>query len=280
MSDHDQKNNPTIDRRLLMTLLALSAAAPVPTVAGPATGVDHAAHSPQMSGQRPKVAMLVYPDMVMLDLVGPSTCLKIAQCDIEFVWKTRSPCMTDAGIAVTPTMTFAECPRDLDVLFVPGGIIGTTACMEDPEVLAFLADRGQRARYVTSVCTGSLVLAAAGLLKGYRSTSLWAVTPLLADMGAVPSMDRVVVDRNRMSGGGVTAGLDFGLTLVAALRDEETAKRVQLFLQYAPEPPFHAGMPDGAGPELTAKVLKAREGMDAGAKRAAKAAGKRMGVLV
>ena len=149
---------------------------------------------------------------------------------------------------MTPTTTFADCPRDLDVLFVPGGVPGTLTMMEDPEVLAFLADRGSRARFVTSVCTGSLVLGAAGLLKGYKATSHWLTRDVLAEFGAIPTAGRIVVDRNRVTGGGVTAGLDFGLELVAQLRNRDYAEAVQLYLEYDPQPPFDSGTPEKASP--------------------------------
>lgn len=224
---------------------SLAAVAPVPATAQPAAS-------------RPVIGMLVHPDMVMLDLVGPLTVFSIMQSDIHLVWKRIEPCMTDVGIPVTPTLAFPECPADLDVLFVPGGLKGSVAAMTDPEILAFLADRGSRARYVTSVCTGGLVLGAAGLLQGYRATSHWYVRDLLASFGAAVSTDRVAVDRNRLTGGGVTAGIDFGLTLAALMRGEEVARRIQLVIEYAPKPPFSAGEPETAGPSLVADVLKLR----------------------
>ena len=219
--------------------------------------------------------MLVYPRRVALDLIGPQTALSVGQCDIHLVWKNKEPSATDVGLPIVATRTFAECPRDLDVLFVPGGIVGTTACMRDAEVLDFLADRGASARFVTSVCTGSLVLAAAGLLNGYRATSHWAVADLLPLMGATRASGRVVVDRNRMTGGGVTAGIDFGLLLLASLRDAEMARRAQLVVEYAPQPPFDAGEPASAGAELVAKVRASRVQMDSDARSAAEEAARR-----
>ncbi len=219
---------------------------------------ESAATSAITAPPRPKVAMLVYPDMILLDLVGPQTMLSIAMADIHLVWKNLDPVATDVGLPVSANTTFATCPADLDVLFVPGGLKGTVALMRDKEVLEFLADRGARARYVTSVCTGSLALGAAGLLNGYRATSHWYVRDLLPLMGATVAPDRVVVDRNRITGGGVTAGLDFGLTLTAALRDEEAARRIQLVLEYAPKLPFDAGEPEVAGDKLVREVLDRR----------------------
>ena len=207
---------------------------------------------------RPVIDMLVHPGMILLDLAGPLTVFNIMGADIHLVWKDRTAVPTDVGLTVQPTATLADAPKDPDILFVPGGLAGTVAAMGMPEVVAFLAECGASARWVTSVCTGSLLLGAAGLLRGYAATSHWYVVDLLTDVGATPRHDRVVTDRNRMTGGGVTAGLDFGLTLAAQIAGEDAAKRIQLLLEYAPRPPFDAGEPDGAGPALTNAVLTAR----------------------
>jgi cyclohexyl-isocyanide hydratase len=224
----------------------------------------------------PQIAMLVHPDMVLLDLVGPHTVFSLTTAEVHLVWKTRDAVITSTGLPVAPTATFSECPQDLDVLFVPGGLKGSIALMSDDAVLDFLRDRGRRAKYVTSVCTGSLVLAAAGLLKGYRATSHWYVRDLLPAMGAITENSRVVVDRNRVTGGGVTAGLDFGLTLAALMRGEEEARRIQLVLEYAPAPPFDAGTPENAGEALTRDVLARRSPVLAAAREAAARAAKRL----
>jgi cyclohexyl-isocyanide hydratase len=218
---------------------------------------------------RASITMLVHPDMVLLDLVGPQTVLSIAMADIHLVWKNLDPVATDVGLPVSANATFATCPADLDVLFVPGGLKGSVALTQDKEVLAFLADRGARARYVTSVCTGSLLLGAAGLLNGYRATSHWYVRDILPLMGAIADPGRVVIDRNRITGGGVTAGLDFGLTLAAALRGDDYARRIQLLLEYAPKPPFDAGEPESAGDALVHDVLDRRMSLIAAARTAA-----------
>jgi cyclohexyl-isocyanide hydratase len=208
-------------------------------------------------GKQLEVGMLLYPQLTLLDLLGPQTVLS-AHAKVHLVWKTRDMIRTDTGIGIQPTATFSECPKDLDVLFVPGGP-GMIPAMKDQEVLAFLADRGARAKYVTSVCSGSVVLAAAGLLRGYKATSHWAATDLLPLFGAEPTEGRVVIDRNRMSGGGVTAGIDFGLVLLAKLRGDEVAKMTQLAMEYDPQPPFHAGSPKGAGAAMTQQFLAAME---------------------
>lgn len=207
---------------------------------------------------KPKIAMLVHPKMVMQDLVGPLTVFNIMGAEIHLAWKNLEPVSTDLGISVTPTTSLEDTPHDLDVLFVPGGLGGSIDLMEDEEVLGFLADRGETASYVTSVCTGSLLLGAAGLLKGYRATSHWYTRDHLALMGATPVNERVVQDRNRITGGGVTAGIDFGLMLAAILQSEEAAKRYQLLIEYAPAPPFNAGTPETAPTETYERIVEDR----------------------
>ena len=170
-------------------------------------------------------------------------------------WKTLDPVTTDSGIALVPTATFADAPAKLDVLFVPGGF-GTDAAMRDEEIVSFLAERGPSARYVTSVCSGSLLLGVAGLLDGYRAATHWACLDALEALGVQPGHERVVADRNRFTGGGGTAGIDFGLVLLAELRGEDVAKLTELMMEYDPAPPFGTGHPRIAGPELTATALK------------------------
>lgn len=265
-----------MDRRSLLAMAGLAAAAPA--LAGE-TREEHMKSMMAIAPDAPKVAMLVYPKMVALDLIGPMTVFNIMRWNVQLVWKNRDPVSTDVGIPFAATRTFADCSRDLDVLFVPGGIMGTTDCMNDPAVCAFLADRGARAKWVTSVCTGALALGAAGLLKGYDATAHWAVADLLPLMGARHVDKRVVRDRNRMTGGGVTAGIDFGLTLAAAIGGEEAARRVQLMIEYAPEPPFRNGTPAQAGPARVAAMRERRTWMDEQARLAATAAGRRLGVI-
>lgn len=236
-----------MDRREALAWLAVAAA-------GMTASIPESVHAHPGAEKlsRPKIAMLVHPKMVLLDLVTAQTVFALTMSDIDLVWKTRDPVLTDLGIAVTPTKTFDECPQNLDVLFVPGGLGGTTACMRDQRVLDFLRNRGGAARYVTSVCTGSLLLGAAGLLAGYEATGHWHSCELLPLFGATLRRERTVVDRNRITGGGVTAGLDFGLEVTTRLRDAEWAKSIQLVLEYDPQPPFAAGTPSGAGPAVVA----------------------------
>ena len=199
------------------------------------------------------VGMLVFPGLTLLDLIGPQTVLH-GPTITHLIGKTRDMVLSDIGVPIHATMTFDEAPADLDVLFVPGGP-GQIDVIRDDETLAFLADRGARARYVTAVCTGSLMLGAAGLLAGYKATSHWAARGLLELFGAEPVDARIVVDRNRITGGGVTAGIDFGLTLLGELYGAKTAKVTQLLMEYDPAPPFDAGSPDRAGEKLVADAL-------------------------
>ncbi|HYD08265.1 MAG TPA: DJ-1/PfpI family protein [Reyranella sp.] len=203
------------------------------------------------------IGILIYPNLTQLDATGPAQVLaRVPGAKVHMIWKTLDPIATDAGFSIVPNTTFADCPK-LDVICVPGGS-GQVALMTDPETLDFLRRQAATARYVTSVCTGSLVLGAAGLLKGYRSACHWAWRDMLSDFGAIPVAERVVRDRNRLSGGGVTAGIDFGLTLAAELAGEEIAKSIQLVLEYDPHPPFDSGSPEKAGPE---RVKRLRERM-------------------
>ncbi|MET0151111.1 MAG: DJ-1/PfpI family protein [Candidatus Binatia bacterium] len=200
-----------------------------------------------------EIGMLLYPGLTLLDLIGPQTVFAWF-ANTYLVWKTKDLVVSDAGIGIRPTCTFEECPRDLDVLFVPGGL-GQQAVVDDREVLAFLADRASRAKFVTSVCGGSILLGAAGLLNGYKATSHWSAREALRMFGAEPVDARVVVDRNRITGGGVTAGIDFGLVVLARLRGEDAAKLTQLAMEYDPEPPFDAGSPETAGPALVEQAM-------------------------
>jgi cyclohexyl-isocyanide hydratase len=202
------------------------------------------------------VVMLLYPRMTQLDLTGPYEVLaRFAELNLRLAWKTLDPITDVNGLRILPTDTLAGSPQ-ADILFVPGGP-GQISLMEDKEVLAFLRRQASGARYVTSVCTGSLVLAAAGLLTGYRATCHWLSLDQLAYFGAVPVSERVVMDRNRLTCAGVTSGIDFALTLAACLFGEERAKRAQLAMEYDPKPPFVGGTPASADPELVASLRAA-----------------------
>lgn len=205
------------------------------------------------------IGFLIYPGVTQLDATGPAQILSAVRgSQIHMIWKDTQPVDTDAGFSINPTTTFKNCP-ELNVICVPGGI-GQIPLMTDPDVLGFLKRQGEQADYVTSVCSGALLLGAAGLLRGYKSACHWAFRDQLVNFGATPIAERIVQDRNRVSGGGVTAGIDFGLALVAELSDENTAKTIQLFVEYDPKPPFDTGIPEKAGPELEAKVRAAFSG--------------------
>lgn len=206
------------------------------------------------------IGILIFPKVTQLDATGPAQMLaRVPGARIHMIWKTRDPVPTDAGFSIVPNATFADCPQ-LDLVCVPGGT-GQIELMTDQETLDFLRRQAAGARYVTSVCTGSLVLGAAGLLKGYKSACHWAWRHMLADFGAIPVAERVVRDRNRISGGGVTAGIDFGLAVAAELAGEEVAKSIQLGFEYDPQPPFDCGSPEKAGPERVARMRQQLSGL-------------------
>ncbi len=198
-----------------------------------------------------QIGLLVFPRLTQLDLTGPVQVFSsVPGAEVHLIWKRIEPVPSDSVLTLTPTTTFAECPQ-LDVICVPGGL-GTDDLLNDEEVLNFLRKQAAGAKYITSVCTGSLVLGAAGLLRGYRAATHWTAMEALALFGATPTRTRVCIDRNRITGGGVTAGIDFALTLVSMLRDRQTAEAIQLRLEYNPAPPFNAGSPETAPPEVLA----------------------------
>ena len=211
-----------------------------------------------------RIGFLLFPNLTQLDLTGPFEVLsKAPGAEVHLVWKTLDTIRDNSGLMIAPSTTFAGCPR-LDVICVPGGP-GVSAVMEDPEAIAFLRQQAATARYVTSVCTGSMVLAAAGLLKGKRAACHWMSRDLLKEFGAIPVADRVVRDGNIITGGGVTAGIDFGLTMLAEVAGRDVAEMVQLRIEYNPQPPFASGSPDSARSEirdqltsLSAPLQKAR----------------------
>jgi cyclohexyl-isocyanide hydratase len=199
------------------------------------------------------VAMLAYPKLTQLDLTGPYEVLaRFPELSIDLVWKSLEPVDDAFGLRLVPTRTFADCPP-ADILFVPGGP-GQLTLMQDADTLDFLRAQSLGARWITSVCTGSLILAAAGLLTGYRATCHWMSIDQLAMFGCTPVSERVVLDGNRMTGAGVTSGIDFALTLGAELFGEDRAKRVQLAMEYDPAAPFRAGSPATAGAAMVEAV--------------------------
>ena len=191
------------------------------------------------------IGFLLFPRLTQLDMTGPFEVLsRLPDATLRTIWKTSGPVRADTGLTLLADTGFAECPQH-DLLCIPGGP-GVAALMEDAEVLAFVQRQAPGLRYLTSVCTGSLVLGAAGLLRGKRATTHWASHDFLAALGAIPEDSRVVRDGSLFTGGGVTAGIDFALTIAAEIAGPETAQAIQLQIEYAPAPPFNAGSPTTA----------------------------------
>jgi putative intracellular protease/amidase len=267
-----------VDRRTatFLTMLApLMAGAAHAQQAAPGGGAQTGTYMdkvpPSWRGKE-KIGIVIYDHITALDVLGPHYFLgRLAGAEIHFVAESMRPVPSEFGLVLTPTATFETCPKDLDVLLIGGGTTGTLAAMRSPAMLAFLADRGARAKWVTSVCTGSLVLGRAGLLQGYRATSHWLGRPLLKDFGAIEVDERVVFDRNRATGAGVSAGLDLALALIQRLRPLEFAQTMQLFAEYAPEPSLDSGTPDKAPPAVLAMARELTSGFVDGASKIARA---------
>ncbi len=201
------------------------------------------------------VGLLLFPRLTQLDLTGPfEVFAKWPDASVHLLWKAREPVAAETGMRILADTTLADCPK-LDVLCVPGGP-GTSAMMEDAEVLAFVREQAGRVRFLTSVCTGALILGAAGLLRGKRATTHWASHDLLGAFGAISTKGRVVRDGNLITGGGVTAGIDFALTVVAEIAGPAVAQGIQLQIEYAPAPPFDAGNPETVPPDVLASALQ------------------------
>ena len=203
-----------------------------------------------------QIGFLVYPDVVQLDVMGAYQVLAFPpNTQVHLIWKTLTPITSNEGLIFSPTVTLANCPP-LDVICVPGGGMGQIEVMKDPEILSFLQQQSNFTQYVTSVCSGSMILAAAGLLQGYKATCHWVFRDQLAMLGVEVVPQRVVIDRNRVTGAGVTSGIDFGLTLLGLLCGEEVAKMTQLMMEYMPDPPFNAGTPEAAGQEIVDSLMQ------------------------
>ena len=203
-----------------------------------------------------RIGMLIFPGMTQLDMTGPYEVLsRTPNSVVDLVARTLEPVTSDRGLQILPTVTYETCPP-LDLIMVPGGP-GQQKLMEDEATLGFLRRQAASATYITSVCTGSLVLGAAGLLKGKRATCHWSALEHLKLLGATPVSERVVVDGNIITGAGVTSGIEFGLTLAAILEGEQAAREIQLQIEYDPAPPFDCGSPE-RGPHDMVKRLQAR----------------------
>ncbi len=222
-----------------------------------------------------RIGLLLFPEITQLDMTGPyEVFTKFPGAEVHLVWKSMEPVTANGGMRILPTATFETCPQ-LDLVCVPGGG-GMNPLLNDAETLAFLKRQAAAARYVTSVCTGSLVLGAAGLLKGKRAATHWMSREMLADFGAIPVAERVVVDGNVYTGGGVTAGIDFALKVAADAFGPDLAKSIQLAIEYNPQPPFNAGSPEGAGEEIVSRTRAAAAGRQAERAEAVKQAAARL----
>ena len=202
-----------------------------------------------------QIGFLIYPGVVQLDVTAAYQVLSFPpNTKTHLINEKPESIISNEGLIMTPTVDFNNCPQ-LDVICVPGGGVGQVEVMQDRETLEFLKRQSTEAKYVTSVCTGSMILAAAGLLKGYKATCHWAFCDQLAMLGVEVIPDRVVIDRNRVTGAGVTSGIDFGLTLLSLLCGKNIAQMAQLMMAYDPQPPFDSGTPETADSQTTKALL-------------------------
>jgi cyclohexyl-isocyanide hydratase len=255
------ETNPLSRRDLIRFLtLAAAAGATATQAQAAATNAHNAAlhaHQPQLRMGTEQIAILVYPEFTALDALGPHYFLAgMMGATVRFVAKTKDlvPCegATNGGFCIRPHMTFAECPANLDLLLIPGGVTGTLAAIADDKTRRFVADRGSKAKLAGSVCTGSLLLGAAGLLKGRKATSHWQTLDVLKDVGATPVRERIVFDgTDRVTAAGVSAGLDLGVELIRRFRGDFYAQGMQLLGEYDPQPPF----PKGGNPATADKLV-------------------------
>ena len=203
-----------------------------------------------------QIGFLIYPGVIQLDVMGAYQVLTFPpNTQVYLIWKTLTSITSNEGLMLTPTATLTSCPA-LDVICVPGGGMGQVEVMKDSEILAFLQQQSKSAQYVTSVCTGSMILAAANLLQGYKATCHWAFREQLAMLGVDVLPQRVVIDRDRITGAGVTSGIDFGLTLLSLLCGEDVAKMAQLMMEYTPAPPFDTGTPETADKRIVDSLMQ------------------------
>ncbi len=240
------------------SVLAQGGASP----AAPPSAITHdMSQFPENWTRSDQIIMVLYPGFTALDLIGPQYFFgSLMGARVHLASKTLAPVGSDTGVSIMPTIKFQDCPANCDVIFVPGACQGMLDAIEDKETMDLIRSRGETARFVTSVCTGSIILGAAGLLDGYKATSHWVTRPLLHHFGAQETDERVVTDRNRITAAGVSAGLDLGLHLTLKLRDEFYARSMQLLAEYAPAPPFNYGTPD----RFKAEELEMIRGMFAG----------------
>lgn len=224
--------------------LATQAAPPPASPSQHGTQMKPEQHEAILRPGKERIAIVLYPQFTALDALGPHHVFaNMVGAKVLLVAKTMAPVPSDTGFAITPNATFEQITDKQTLVLVPGGTTGTLDVMKDEATMTFLRRQGAEAEWIGSVCTGSLVLAAAGLLKGYKATSHWLTRDALKAGGAEPIAQRFVEDRNRVTGAGVTAGIDFALHLVEKWRGTTYAKGVQMFMEYDPQPPFHSGSP-------------------------------------
>lgn len=215
------------------------------------------------------IGFVIFPDLTQLDFTGPLQVLaRLPNSAVHIIAKSAAPVPSDCGLGLVPTHTFANCPP-LDLICVPGGSYGVIKAIGDHETINFVRRQADGAKYVTSVCTGAFILGVAGLLKGRRATTHWAFADLLPLVGAMHEKARVVKDGNVITAGGVTSGIDFGLSVVAELAGETAARTIQLGIEYDPAPPFDSGHPDRAPDAIKTALLSGRYGEARAAYRAA-----------
>ncbi|HET8798028.1 MAG TPA: DJ-1/PfpI family protein [Thermoanaerobaculia bacterium] len=222
-----------------------------------------------------QVVCILFPDFTQLDLTGPYEVFhRLPRAEVRLVAASTEPVVSEGGLAIVPDATFAE-EAACDVLFVPGGP-GVNDAMLDETLIAFVRRHGERAAFVTSACTGALILGAAGLLAGYEAATHWASMEYLQAFGAWPKRERVVVSGNRITGGGVTAGIDIALRIAEATHGRAVAEEVQLAIEYTPQPPFDAGSPETAPAAVREAVLARLAPMQAVRREAVAAAAKKL----
>ena len=226
-----------------------------------------------------QIGSLLFEGLDQIDLTGPFEVLaRLPNSTYRIYGKTAQSVRDHRGLALTPDATLADAPQ-LDVLHVPGGF-GQEGVMDDEDVLGWVRRQSAGARCVFSVCTGALICGAAGLLKGRRATTHWAAFHLLPFFGAIPVNERVVVDGNLICAAGVTAGIDGALRVAAGLRGDEVAQSIQLYMQYAPEPPFNTGTPETAPPAILAGARAAVKTMTEQREVTARRVAARLGIAV
>ena len=226
-----------------------------------------------------QIGSLLFEGLDQIDLTGPFEVLsRIPNATYRIFAKTAAPVRDLRGLCLVPDAALAEAPQ-LDLLHVPGGY-GQEALMEDEEVLGWLRRQAAGARCVFSVCTGALICGAAGLLKGRRATTHWGAFHLLPFFGATPVNQRVVVDGNMVFAAGVTSGIDGALRVAVGLRGRAAAEAIQLYMQYAPEPPFNSGTPESVPPEILAGARRAVEAITAQREQTARRVAGRLGIIL